>query len=102
MIDVDKLRAETPGTENVIHLNNAGSSLMPQPVIDAILKYLDHEIGYGGYETHRAFANELDGVYGAIAELINAESSEIAINDSATRAWDMAFYSMPFTEEKTW
>ncbi len=98
MIDVDKLRAETPGTENVIHLNNAGSSLMPQPVIDAILRYLDHEIGYGGYETHRAFANELDGVYGTIAELINAESSEIAINDSATRAWDMAFYSMPFNE----
>jgi cysteine desulfurase / selenocysteine lyase len=98
MIDVDKLRAETPGTENVIHLNNAGSSLMPQPVIDAILRYLDREIGYGGYETHRAFANELDGVYGTIAELINAESSEIAINDSATRAWDMAFYSMPFNE----
>ena len=98
MIDVDKLRADTPGTENVIHLNNAGASLMPRPVIDAVHRYLDHEIAYGGYETARAFGNELDGVYDSLAGLINADSSEIAISDSATRAWDMAFYSMPFSE----
>ncbi len=98
MIDVERLRAETPGTRNVVHLNNAGASLMPQPVIDAIHRYLDHEIGYGGYETQRAFAGELDGVYESLARLIGAEPAEIAINDSATRAWDMAFYSMPFDE----
>jgi selenocysteine lyase/cysteine desulfurase len=98
MIDVGKLRADTPGTKNVIHLNNAGSSLMPQPVIDAIHRYLDHEIGYGGYETYRAFSSELDGVYSTLAELINAESSEIAVSDSATRAWDMALYSMSLGE----
>ncbi len=98
MIDVDKLRADTPGTENVIHLNNAGASLMPRPVIDAIHRYFDHEIAYGGYETQRAFTDELDGVYDTLAALINAHSSEIAISDSATRAWDMAFYSMPFSE----
>jgi selenocysteine lyase/cysteine desulfurase len=95
MVDVASLRADTPGTENVVHLNNAGSSLMPRPVIDAIHRYLDHEIGYGGYETQRVFANELDHVYIRLAELINAEPSEIAISDSATRAWDMAFYSLP-------
>jgi cysteine desulfurase/selenocysteine lyase len=95
MIDVDRLRADTPGTENVIHLNNAGSSLMPLPVIDAIQLYLDNEIGFGGYETQRSFANELELVYGVLAKLINAETTEIAISDSATRAWDMAFYSLP-------
>jgi cysteine desulfurase/selenocysteine lyase len=98
MIDVASLRADTPGTKNVVHLNNAGSSLMPQPVIDAILRYLDREIGYGGYETERAFTNELGRVYDILAELINAEPSEIAISDSATRAWDMAFYSLPLDE----
>jgi len=98
MVDVTKLRADTPGIENVIHLNNAGASLMPRSVIDAIHRYLDHEIAYGGYETQRAFGNELDQVYDTLAELINAEPSEIAINDSATRAWDMAFYSMPLSE----
>jgi len=98
MIDVDKLRADTPGTRNVIHLNNAGAALMPQPVIDAIHRYLDYEIGYGGYEAHRAFGNELDRVYRTLAELINAESAEIAISDSATRAWDMALYSLPLSK----
>jgi len=98
MIDIDRLRADTPGTDNVIHLNNAGSSLMPRPVIDAVHRYLDHEIGFGGYEAHRAFFNELDLVYSSLGELIGAESGEIAISDSATRAWDMAFYAMPFSE----
>lgn len=98
MIDIDRLRADTPGTDNVIHLNNAGSSLMPRPVIDAIHTYLDYEIGFGGYEAHRAFFNELDLVYSSLGELIGAESGEIAISDSATRAWDMAFYAMPFSE----
>ena len=98
MIDIDRLRADTPGTDNVIHLNNAGSSLMPRPVIDAVHRYLDHEIGFGGYEARRAFFNELDLVYSSLGELIGAESGEIAISDSATRAWDMAFYAMPFSE----
>jgi cysteine desulfurase/selenocysteine lyase len=98
MIDIDRLRADTPGTDNVIHLNNAGASLMPRPVIDAIHRYLDHEIGFGGYEAHRAFYNELDLVYSSLGALIGAASAEIAINDSATRAWDMAFYSMSLHE----
>lgn len=68
---------------------------MPLPVIDAIQLYLDNEIGFGGYETQRSFANELELVYGVLAKLINAETTEIAISDSATRAWDMAFYSLP-------
>jgi cysteine desulfurase/selenocysteine lyase len=67
MIDVGMLRGLTPGTENVIHLNNAGSSLMPRPVIDTIQGYLDHEIGFGGYETERIFGNELDLVYSTLA-----------------------------------
>lgn len=98
MINVEQLRAETPGTQNVIHLNNAGASLMPQRVIDAIRLYMEHEIANGGYETHRAFETRLDGVYSTVAELIGSESREVAISDSATRAWDMAFYGMPLAE----
>lgn len=71
---------------------------MPLPVIDTVHGYLDYEINNGGYEAHDAFADEVSGVYESIASMVNADPSEIAIADSATRAWDMAFYGLRLGE----
>lgn len=94
MIDVERLRAETPGTAHVAHLNNAGASLMPTPVIDAVREYLDHEVRYGGYETEAALAPRIEDAYTAIASLIGAGPEQISMADNATRAWDVAFYGL--------
>jgi cysteine desulfurase / selenocysteine lyase len=96
VIDVDRARAETPGCEHVVHLNNAGSSLMPQPVLDAVVAHLELEARIGGYEAHDANAEAIERFYGATAQLIGAAPEEIAFVSSATRAWDMAFYSFRF------
>jgi len=96
VIDVERARAETPGCEHVVHLNNAGSALMPQPVLDAVVRHLELEARMGGYEAHDASAEAIDRFYGATAELIGAAPEEIAFCSSATRAWDMAFYSFRF------
>ena len=96
MIDVARARAETPGCEHVAHLNNAGSALMPQPVLDAVVAHLELEARIGGYEAHDANAEAIDRFYTATAELIGAAPEEIAFVSSATRAWDMAFYSFRF------
>ena len=40
MIDLARVRADTPGVEHVAHLNNAGAALMPQPLLDAQLNPL--------------------------------------------------------------
>jgi len=39
-IDVQRARRETPGCENVLHFNNAGAALMPQPVLHATIGHL--------------------------------------------------------------
>lgn len=96
-IDLDRARRETPGCTTVAHLNNAGAGLMPQPVLDAIIGHLRLEAEIGGYEAHDRRGAALDGFYDSAATLVNCRAGEIAFVENATRAWDMAFYSLDFT-----
>lgn len=93
-IDVAKARADTPGVETVAHLNNAGASLPPRPVVDTMIEHLRLEATIGGYEAATARADALDAVYDSVAALVNARRDEIALTESATRAWQLAFYSI--------
>jgi cysteine desulfurase / selenocysteine lyase len=95
-IDVERARRETPGCEHVVHLNNAGASLPPQPVLDAMLGHLELEARTGGYEAHEQNEQAIERLYAAAALLLGCRSDEIAFCSSATRAWDMAFYAFPF------
>ncbi|MCL1692565.1 MAG: aminotransferase class V-fold PLP-dependent enzyme [Actinomycetia bacterium] len=98
MIDISAVRADTPGTAFVAHFNNAGASLMPRPVLDKVTGYLEEETRLGGYETAAKHDDDLEAVYGSLARLVGASRSEIALADSATRAWDLAFTAMRFSE----
>jgi cysteine desulfurase / selenocysteine lyase len=96
MIDLERVRADTPGVAHVAHLNNAGSALQPQRVLDAVVGYLHRESEIGGYETAVERKEDWEHTYDALARLLGANRDEIAVIENATRAWDMAFYSFRF------
>ena len=94
--DLTRARRETPGCERVVHFNNAGAALMPQPVLEAVVGHLQLEASIGGYEAKGLRTEAVERVYASAARLIGCAPEEVAFIENATRAWDMAFYSIPF------
>jgi cysteine desulfurase / selenocysteine lyase len=80
----------------VAHLNNAGAALPPSAVTDAVIAHLRLEAEIGGYEAADAAHEQLEAVYTELARLLGCRPDEIAVVENATRAWDMAFYSLGF------
>lgn len=97
-IDVRRVRAETPGADRVLHFNNAGASLPPRRVVEVVTGHLRREARIGGYEAAAEAEEGLASSYEALAGLLGCRPDEVAIASSATRAWDMAFYSLPLSE----
>ena len=84
-----------PGLAEHIHLNNAGASPAPHPVLQKQLTILQREQLIGGYAAMNEYADELEHTRSTVAGLIGARNpTEIALMDSATTAWVRAFYSI--------
>jgi len=94
--DIERARQDTTACKEIIHFNNAGSSLMPVPVSKALHSYLQSEEYIGGYETEALYSDALKRVYHSASKLLNCSADEIAYVENATRAWDLAFYSFKF------
>lgn len=97
-MDIENLRADTPGAENSIYLNNAGCSLMPRPVIDAVQDYFALEAQIGGYPAMLQEQAAHERVYESVARLVGAKPDEIALFGSNTLAWNAVFQGMRFAE----
>ena len=92
---VDRLRAETPGCAHRIHLNNAGASLMPSRVLEAVKDHLELEARVGGYEAAAEAAGHIEAAYGAVADLLGTSPRNVAFTEHATAAFVQALSAVP-------
>jgi Aminotransferase class-V len=96
LLNIPDLRADTPGSETVIHFNNAGCGLLTRPVLQAMHDHVDLEARIGGYEAAAARKAEVRGFYTALADLINTGPDNIAFAGSATDAYSKALSAIDF------
>jgi cysteine desulfurase/selenocysteine lyase len=97
VIDLAAVRADTPGCENLIFLDSAGSSLPPLPVREAVHAHLRLEEEVGGYRAAAARADAIAEGYDVFATLLGCSPDEIAFSDSASRSWLSALDAVPLS-----
>jgi cysteine desulfurase len=94
-LDLERLRAETPGCAERVFLDSAGSSLPPEPVVHAVVEHVRREAEVGGYVAAAERAADLAGLRASLGRLLGCPPDAIALLDSATRAWAQFFYAVP-------
>src|ERR1700676_3252338 len=95
LLDIKRLRSDTPGCQERVHLNNAGSALMPNPVVRAIQDHITLESRIGGYEAADACQDAVQAAYRSVADLIGALPRNIAFTENATASFTQALSSIP-------
>jgi selenocysteine lyase/cysteine desulfurase len=88
--DLARWRSDTPGCSRLVHLNNAGAALVPNPVREAITAHFDLEEQLGGYEAADAQAEALHEAYASVAGIVGAEARNIALVQNSTVAFSQA------------
>ena len=78
MIDLDRVRAETPGCLDRIFLDSAGSSLPPEPVLQAVVGHLRREAEVGGYVAEEERAADLARLRESLAQLLGCAAEDVS------------------------
>jgi selenocysteine lyase/cysteine desulfurase len=95
MIDLEAVRAETPGCHRGVFLDSAGSSLPPARVLDEVINHLRREAEVGGYRAAEERLDDLEAGYAVLASVLGCHPDEVAFTDSATRSWLAVFDAIP-------
>jgi len=104
LIDIKGVRKNFPILDkDIIYLDNAASSLTPNPVIEKMLEFY-HEyrsnIGRAIHSVSQKADDEFEGARVKIAELINAEPEEIIITKNTTEGINTVASGSDWNEKK--
>jgi selenocysteine lyase/cysteine desulfurase len=89
--DLARWRADTPGCEGRVHLNNAGAALTPASVREAVAGHLALEGEIGGYEAAEVRVEALRAAYEALARVLGTSSRNVAMHQNSSVAFAQAF-----------
>jgi len=98
-MNIDRIRQEIPLTEEVIYLDNASTSLSPQPVIDAMVEYETHYRANVGRGVHRLsqIAGQLYwDAHETINSFIGGEGGTPVFVRNCTEAINMVSHGLTF------
>ncbi|HXN53718.1 MAG TPA: aminotransferase class V-fold PLP-dependent enzyme [Candidatus Acidoferrum sp.] len=93
---VKRWRDDTPGCNNQIHFNNAGSGLMPRAVRDAIVGHLNREANFGGYESADDAEAAVADAYDNVAKVLGTLPHNVAVVENSTVAFFQALSAFDF------
>lgn len=96
MIDLAEERAQTPGCLAQVFLDSAGSALPPTHVVDTVVAHLRREAEVGGYRAAEERTEDLAALPAALGRLLGCGPDELALTDSATRAWNQFVTAVPW------
>jgi selenocysteine lyase/cysteine desulfurase len=94
--ELARWRADTPGCERIVHLNNAGAALAPRPVREAVRAHLDLEDQLGGYEAADARAEAINAAAADVGRLVGGRRRNIALVQNSTTAFAQALGTLDF------
>ncbi|MDW3196614.1 MAG: aminotransferase class V-fold PLP-dependent enzyme [Cytophagales bacterium] len=101
MLDINKVREDTPGCHDKLFFNSAGSSLPPKAVTASMIDYLKEEEQVGGYLLAAQKEAEIKAAYLEVAKMLNTTADNIAITYNATDSYARALSAIPFVKGDT-
>lgn len=95
ILDINRLRSETPGCAISAYFNHSGSSLPTNATLSAVTEHLQREALYGGMEAAAGAAEQIQEVRIDAAKLLGATPEEIAFMTSGSAAFGLVFAALP-------
>jgi cysteine desulfurase/selenocysteine lyase len=95
----DKLRADFPILKEIIYLDNAATSLTPEPVLEAVLSYYREykaNVGRGVHRLAQVATQRYRDAHQKVAEFIGAHEGEVIFTKNTTEAINMVAYGLRF------
>jgi cysteine desulfurase/selenocysteine lyase len=94
-----KIRADFPILKDIIYMDNAATSLTPEPVLEAVLSYYrgyNANVGRGVHRLARVATQRYKDAHSKVAEFIGAKEGEVIFTKNTTEATNMVAYGLKF------